>query len=106
MRTRYSRGTKVTTKHLTELLPSVLARATRSYQTQADVICAAWPTLIGPKLAMQTKARSFQEGVLFVSVKNSTLYSLLSQHDKPRIVQKLRENFPHTTIKTVVFRLE
>lgn len=106
MRARYFRGTKVTTKHLTQLLPSVLARATKSYQGRADVVCAAWETIIGAKLAKQTVARSFQDGVLFVSVKNSTLYSLLSQHDKPRIVQKLRENFPHTTIKTVVFRLE
>ncbi len=106
MRSRYSRGTNLTSRQLNQLLPGVLARIGRIYQSRPDLILSAWPSVIGANLAAQTRATSFSEGVLFVSVKNSTLYSLLTQHDKPRIIQSLREKFPHTTIKTIVFRLE
>lgn len=106
MRNRNSKATDVTSKQLVHLLPNVLSRIGQKYQSRPDLILNAWPSIIGSKLADQTRATAFVDGVLFVSVKNSTLYSLLTQHDKPRIIQNLREKFPHTTIKTVVFRLE
>ncbi len=98
--------TGVTSKQISQILPRLLNRIGKRYQDRPDLVLNSWPAVIGPKLAAYTRAVSFQEGVLVVHVKNSTLYSLLSQHDKPRIIQNLREKFPHTTIKTVVFRLE
>jgi hypothetical protein len=40
-----------------------------------------------------------------VKVKNSTLHSLLSQNDKPRILQLLRQQFPNAEIKNIYFRI-
>ncbi|MCH9608811.1 MAG: hypothetical protein S4CHLAM45_07230 [Chlamydiales bacterium] len=106
MKKRYTSRTGVTTKHLCQLLPSFLNRVGKLHEKRPDLVVDAWPSVIGPKLASFTRALSFTEGVLFVAVNNSTLYSLLSQNDKPRIIKNLRDKFPQTTIKTVVFRLE
>lgn len=98
-------GTDVTTHHITALLPIVLAKVGEVYAERPDLILAAWPEIIGAKLAAMTQAVSFVEGVLLVKVKNSTLYSLLNQHDKPRILSNLRKKFPKMNIKTIVFRI-
>ena len=77
----------------------------KKYQDRPDLVMASWPDVIGSELAPMTKALSFSEGFLIVRVNNSTLYSLLSQHDKPRLIQNLRNKFPQTTIKSIVFQL-
>ena len=98
-------GTKLTTHHITELLPSVLSQIVKVYNQRPDLILAAWPDIIGPKLSAMTQAISFIDGILIVKVKNSTLYSLLSQNDKPKILNSLRQKFPNVLIKTIYFRI-
>ena len=98
-------GTELTTYRVTDLLPSLLTRITDRYQDRPDLILAVWPEIIGSKLAPMTEAVSFVDEVLTVKVKNSTLHSLLSQHDKPRILNILRQKFPKVSIKNVVFRI-
>ncbi len=92
-------------RHIGELLPRVLQDIGKLYRDRPDLILASWPDVIGSKLAPMTKAESFQEGVLWVRVMNSTLYSLLNQNDKPRLIKNLRDRFPNTMIKTIVFRM-
>jgi hypothetical protein len=94
-----------TTRHIRQLLPQFLEEVGRKCVLRPDLILAAWPEVIGPELAPFTKAITFQDGVLNVTVNNSTLYSLLSQNDKPRLIQNLRDKFPETLIKTIFFRL-
>jgi hypothetical protein len=98
-------GTKVTTHRVSELLPFVLGEIGDLYNARPDLLLAAWPDVIGPKLALMTQAVSFNEGVLLVKVKNSSLHSLLSQHDKQRILSTLRARFPRVEIRNVVFRI-
>lgn len=98
-------GTELTTHHVTDLLPSVLTRITDRYQERPDLILAVWSEIIGPQLAPMTQAVSFVDEVLTVKVRNSTLHSLLTQHDKPRILGILRQKFPKISIKNVVFRI-
>lgn len=98
-------GSETTSRQLKELLPSVLSRIGGVYEERGDLVLAAWPEIIGSKLAGMTEAVSFESSVLVVKVKNSTLYSLLSQHDKPRILKNLRDKFPATSINNIVFRL-
>ena len=98
-------GSKVTSHTIKELLPVVLKRVTRVFGDRGDLIINAWPDVIGPNLSGMTRAVSFEEGVLYVRVRNSTLYSLLTQHDKPKILQKLRDKFPGASIKTIIFRM-
>lgn len=102
---KYYDGTEVTSHHMNELLPKVLANIGQVYQNRADLILAAWPEVIGPQLAGMTQAISFIEGVLVVKVKNSTLHSLLNQNEKQRMVAVLRKKFPDTEIKTIAFRI-
>lgn len=98
-------GTHVTTHQVVDLLPYVLAKIENGYQQRSDLILAMWPEIIGPQLASMTQAVSFVEGVLIIKVKNSTLHSLLSQNDKPRILNLLRQKFPKVEIRTISFRI-
>lgn len=98
-------GTQVTTHRMNDLLPHVLSKIGSVYHQKSDLILAMWPELIGPQLAGMAQAVSFSDGVLVVKVKNSTLHSLLSQNEKPRILNLLRKKFPQTEIKTISFRI-
>lgn len=98
-------GNQLTAHRIGDLLPQALEQITEHFSDRPDLILAAWPDIIGPKLASMTKAISFQGGVLSVVVRNSTLYSLLNQNDKPKILANLRKKFPKIVIKTVLFRI-
>lgn len=98
-------GTQVTSRRMTDLIPCVLAKIGEVYQQRSDLILAMWPDIIGAKLATMTQAVSFSEGVLVVKVKNSTLHSLLSQHEKSRLLNMLRQKFPHVEIRNIYFRI-
>lgn len=98
-------GTENTTSELSDLLPRLLAEIGHAHKERPDLVMLAWPEIIGKKLAPMTKALSFVDGILLVKVNNSTLYSLLSQQEKGRLLKSLREKFPSAGIKTIVFRL-
>lgn len=98
-------GTELTSRHLREVLPAVLRKVEGVFEGNPERILKAWPALIGDKLASMTRAESFVEGVLTVRVKNTTLHSLLHQHEKMRLLTLLRKQFPDVSIKTIVFRI-
>jgi hypothetical protein len=100
---RHYDGPLTTTRHLRQLLPSFLEEVGRKCNERPDLVVAAWPKIVGSKLAPMTQAVSFIEGVLTVKVNNATLYSLLSQNDKARLIQELKNQFPGTFIKTIFF---
>ena len=98
-------GTQGTTKQLCHMLPQVLEKMGRNFKDRPDLILAYWPELIGERLAGMTEAVSFIDGVLTVKVKNSSLYSLLSAHEKPRLIKALQAKFPSTSIRNIIFRI-
>lgn len=102
---RYYDGTLPTSRLIRHLLPHLLEDIGHRFSDRPDLVMQAWPEVIGSKLAPMTQAIQFLDGVLIVVVKNSTLHSLLSQNDKPRLIQNLRDKFPGTLIKTIKFRL-
>ena len=102
---RYYDGPLTTTHHIRQLLPRFLEDIGRKFDDRPDLVMASWPEVIGPQLAPLAQAVSFVNGVLTVKVSNATLFSLLSQNDKPRLIQNLRDKFPGTLIKTIFFRL-
>ncbi len=109
--TRFSRrlpkgynGTATTFHRVGDLLPLALKEIGCRYQDRPDLILAAWPDIIGLKLAPMTRVTTFEEGILTVKVSNSTLYSLLSQHEKKRILERLRSRFPTVPIHAIHFR--
>ncbi len=97
-------GTRITSRRISDLLPQVLSTIGEMHNDRPDLVLAAWPEVIGQKLGGMTEAISFCDGILLIKVKNSTLLSLLSQHDRPRIMRNLQMKFPTVYFKNVVFR--
>lgn len=93
-----------TNKELSYLLEEWLSKASSTFQDRPDLILLAWPEIIGEKLAPMTKAVSFVDGILTIKVSNSSLYSLLVQHEKPRLLGLLRRKFPSVKVQNIVFR--
>lgn len=98
-------GTDRTAKEISKLLPEIIQKMGASFQERPDLVLAAWPELIGEKLSPMTQVVSFVEGVLTVKVKNSSLYSLLSQHEKPKLLKALQAKFPSVMIRNIIFRI-
>lgn len=98
-------GSQVTTRQVSDLLGKALSRIGHSYEARPDLVLASWKEIVGPTFASMTEAVSFQDAILHVKVKNSTLYSLLNQNDKPRLLNILRKKIPRVLIKTIVFRM-
>ncbi len=96
--------TAPTSREIGQLLPAFLTRLSASYQQQPRAVLDAWPLIIGPALAPMTRALMFHDEVLTVGVSHASLYSLLAQHDKNRLLQKIRETFPQLRIKTILFK--
>lgn len=95
----------LTNKLLVNLLPKMLERITARQKARPDLIVSAWQEIIGEKFAPMAKAVGFEKGILMVKVSNSTLYNLLAQHEKKRLLQILRKKFPSIEIKTIHFRI-
>ena len=83
----------------------MLERIAAMQKDRPDLIVSAWQEIIGEKFAPMAKAIGFENGILTVKVSNSTLYSLLAQHEKKRLLQMLRKKFPSIEIKTIHFRI-
>ena len=98
-------GTQSTSKQLSDLLPKILEKMGCNFKDRPDLILAYWPELVGERLRGMTEAVSFLEGVLTVKVKNSSLYSVLATHEKSRLLRALKEKFPSTTIRNILFRM-
>jgi hypothetical protein len=97
--------TPPTNKLFQEVSQSVLKKILSNHTIRPDLILAAWPQVIGEKFAPMTEALSFCEGVLTVRVNNSTLYSLLMQHERVRLLAVLKKRFPKANIEKLLFRL-
>ncbi len=94
-----------TGKEISDLLPEWIAKASFRFQDRPDLILLAWPEVIGERLAPMTTAVSFINGILTVKVKNSSLYSLLMQHEKVKLLIQMQKKFPSVKIQNIVFRL-
>ncbi len=98
-------GIATPARTIKELLPEMLGQIQKNHIEPGENILSAWPSIIGPNLAKMTEAISFVDGVLTVKVKSSTLYSLLSLHEKPHLLRKLQESFPKTQVRNIFFRI-
>jgi hypothetical protein len=99
---RHFDGTERTGKILSEILPEQLKNIREKAGQGGDEIFSFWQEVIGDKIGPMTEAVSFVEGVLVVKVKSSTLYSLLCQHERPRLLKRLQKKF---SIRSLVFRI-
>ncbi len=98
-------GTEITTRKFRDVLPSVFSTIQSNHEQRHDLILASWPRIVGSKIAKFTKPESFVDGILKVTVNNSTLYSLLNNTEKAKLLFVLRENFSKVEIKDIFFRM-
>ena len=98
-------GNKPTGRHLRDLLPEIMTQITGKVDENPREILDAWAQTVGPKISKMARAVSFESGVLKVKVENSTLYSLLTLHEKERLLNELRKQFPKITIRNILFRI-
>lgn len=98
-------GTSSTSKSINGLLKEALSEISERAGRQGDEILQAWSEILGPNFTNLTKATAVRDGVLTVKVKSSTLYSLLSRYEKPRLLERLQELFPEAKLRDIVFRI-
>jgi len=92
-------------KIIGDMLPDIISKIDLNYQNQPKNILIYWPEVIGKKLASFTEAYLFENGVLFVKVKSSTLYSILVQNEKIRLLKLMQEKFSRKTIRDIKFKI-
>ena len=99
-------GAALTSRKLHELLSGVMQRLGPLYKFQPSVVLESWPQIVGEKLALFTSASRYEDGILYVKVKNSTLLSLLSNPvDKQKIHEAVKAAVPGIVLKNIVFRI-
>ncbi|MBI5346573.1 MAG: DUF721 domain-containing protein [Chlamydiae bacterium] len=88
-----------------KILPSILKDIDHAYGMDSINILRSWKEIIGKDLAPLTEAVSLEKGVLTVKVKSSTLYSLLTQQEKGRILLVLQKRFSKEAVRNIIFRI-
>jgi hypothetical protein len=102
---KYYNGLEPTGRLIGDLLIPMLGQFEKGAEDNSKELIDSWPKLVGEKVAAMTKAVSYEKGVFLVKVQNSTLYSLLSDHEKPRLLKQMQDTFPHLKIKKILFRM-
>ncbi|MCH1430035.1 MAG: DUF721 domain-containing protein [Chlamydiales bacterium] len=99
------KSTGLTSVNIGDMIPRFLSDLGKNFHERKDLLLAAWPDLVGPRIAKMTRVDSLYEGVLYVKVSNSTLHSLLSQSEKGAILRKIKQRFPKITLNDIKFRI-
>ena len=95
-------GTENPGKKIGDLLPEILSDLRKKNSDPREEVFRFWLELMGDQMAPMTEPVSLADGVLTVKVKSSTLYSLLMQHERPRLLKRLQEKF---SIRDLKFRI-
>jgi hypothetical protein len=95
-------GIEPTGKKISDLLPGILNDIGRHVRDDREAIFERWFSLVGEKMGPLTAPVSWKNGVLTIKVKSATLYALLCQHEKARLLKSLQEDFQ---IRDLVFRV-
>ena len=64
----------------------------------------AWAAAVGPEYAPQTRVGALRRGVLEVEVMNAVLLQELAHYHKRRLLERLRDQLPGTTLSDLRFR--
>jgi len=98
-------GNEPTGRQICELLPGILSKLTTKCDDKPHQILSAWPDIVGERIGKMSKAVSYNSGILRVHVKNSTLYSLLVEHEKTRLIATFKERFPKVRFLDIFFKI-
>ena len=64
----------------------------------------AWAEAVGPEHAAQTRLNGLRRGVLEVEVTGAVLMQELAHYHKRKLLERLRERLPGTTLTDLRFR--
>ncbi len=96
---------ELTSVYLKELLQRYLCVVSEKSALKPDLVLKTWSQVVGPQIAAMTKATRFDQGSLYVAVKNSTLLSILSSGpDKKRLLREISLRLPGVQVQDIVFR--
>ena len=95
-------GTLPTGKKISDLLPGILSALERQTVDEKQAVSQLWFTLMGEKMAPFTQVVSLKNGVLTIKVKSATLYALLCQHEKVRLLKSIQAKFQ---VRELIFRI-
>ncbi|MDN3508921.1 MAG: DUF721 domain-containing protein [Candidatus Neptunochlamydia sp.] len=98
-------GSMPTGRRIGDLLPEILTNLSGKVNDQPHLIIEAWPQVVGERIAKISRAVSFDGGILKVLVKNSTLLSLLVEHEKHRLMAAFQERFPKVKFQNIFFKI-
>ncbi len=99
---RNYQGINPTGKKISDLLPEMLGNLKQRGSVSQEAVFAFWFTLIGQKMAPLTQPISLKNRVLTIKVKSATLYALLCQYEKPRLLEALQAKFQ---VDDLIFRV-
>ena len=92
-------------KHIKNLAKPFLDNVDKKLRENPRAILHGWDEIVGKKIAALTDPEKFENGILFVKVKQQMLYNLLVKHEYSRLLESLRKNFPQTVIEAIKFRI-
>ena len=95
-------GTMPTGKKIGDLLPEILQKIVKKEGPSHEAVFAFWYSLIGVKMGKLTQPISLKNRVLTIKVKSATLYALLCQYEKPRLLEAIQAKFQ---VEDLVFRI-
>ena len=98
-------GNRPTGKKISDLLPEILMDLSGKMSNQTYLILEAWPQIVGERIARMSRLDSFDNGILRVLVKNSTLLSLLVEHEKCRLMFMFQKRFPKVKFQDISFKI-
>lgn len=90
---------------LSDLTTKFFKKISQARSQEHDVLVEAWPSLVGAAIASKSQIVGFEDGVLRVNVSHSTVLSVLSSTEKPRLLGILQKRFPKITIRDISFRI-
>jgi uncharacterized secreted protein with C-terminal beta-propeller domain len=97
---------KSTNNKIIDHLPNILSDIEKKYLNQPNKILDYWPEIVGDKISKLTKAYKFEKNTLYIKVRSSTLYSILSKYEKQKLLNLMQKKFSKQTISNIVFQIE
>jgi len=86
-----------------DLVGAIFKKCGLAERAKLEDVLAAWTEIVGAFLSEQTKPDSVQRGVLTVRLLQPAVHHALMM-EKPRILQRIREQLSHVGIKDVRFK--
>ncbi len=98
-------GKHPTGRAIKDLLPQIADNFFKGMSFKKDPIFEKWKELMGEKLSSMAIPVDFKNQILYVQVKNSSLYSILRNQQKEMLLKKLKESLPNIMIENIVFHI-